>query len=234
MLGRTFSRREIDLLLTENAYAIEDLRNQLQELESCLNIEYIDGEYREKVAKRTKKVISSKENILASIGAVAKEFLSDKITMPKSFRVWDSLHKRWFQGGTDEKRLEHSTDNISFFGEIMVMEGTLFDQNEDDAWKTQLRGGRVNSAVEQGEVKSTLDLIEYLCVVQNTGVKDSTGRFIYEGDIIKVTDNVETNYHVVSYNKQTGSIDNLNSFNEGDSIEIVGNVFEGITEKEGE
>lgn len=97
---------------------------------------------------------------------------------PKAFRIWDKMHKRWFQGSTSEKAIEHCVDCINFFGEIMVMEGTLFDQNEDDAWK--------NEPV----IHCSLDIISWLIVVQDTGLKSADGRAVFEGDIIITDDNI--------------------------------------------
>lgn len=115
-------------------------------------------------------------------------------TVPKKFRVWDLLHSRWFQGNPSQKSRQLQTDAINFFGEVMVMEGTLFDQNEDDAWK---------KSAEAGEVSGSLDKLQYLCVVQDTGLVDCNGDHIFEGDILRLG-NSATILGYVRYDKRQG------------------------------
>lgn len=138
-------------------------------------------------------------------------------SIPKAFRVWDMLHERWFQGSTDEQSLLLQTDSVHYFGELLTMEGTLFDQNEDDAWK---------KSAEKGDVKGSLDKINYLVVVQDTGVVDYTGRHIFEGDILELG---QTRGYVI-YNRQTGSYalegDLVTIYCDLRDCRIVGNIFE--------
>lgn len=110
-------------------------------------------------------------------------------TSPKQFRVWDRLHKRWFQGATDERSIGLHTDSIYYFGEILVMEGVLFDQNEDSVWK------------DDPNIKSSLDVMNWLIVVQDTGMLDKTDRHIWEGDVVESD---KGNVGVVLYNSRLG------------------------------
>jgi len=141
----------------------------------------------------------------------------DRGGIPKAFRVWDMLHERWFQGSTTEQALLFQTDSVHYFGEFLTMEGTLFDQNEDDAWK---------KSAEKGDVKGSLDKIEHLVVVQDTGVVDCTGRHIFEGDILELG---QTRGYVL-YNRQTGSYalagELVTIYCDLRDCRIVGNIFE--------
>ena len=138
-------------------------------------------------------------------------------TMPKNFRVWDFLHERWFQGDPSEKSRQLQTDCVHYFGEIMVMEGTLCDQNEDDAWK---------KSAEAGDIRGSLDKMNYLCVVQDTGIKDRTGKHIFEGDILEMG---ETRGYVM-YDKTHGNYylagDLVKIYCDLQDCKIIGSVFE--------
>lgn len=142
--------------------------------------------------------------------------LESKGVAPKRFRVWDKLHNRWFQGNTNPKSIALQTDAVNYFGEILVMEGTLHDQNEDTMWKNDPR------------IHGSLDLLEHLIVVQDTGMKDETGKAIFEGDIVITDDNtlgyiafdrILGSYVVVSPTRGT----TLTDFQ---TCIIKGNVFE--------
>lgn len=138
-------------------------------------------------------------------------------TMPKNFRVWDVLHNRWFVGNTDEAALALQTDCVHYFGEYLVMEGTLFDQWEDDVWK---------KSAEKGEVSCSLDRIQYLVVVQDTGMKDCTGRAIFEGDILELG----ATRTFVTYDSQQGRYylygEVAKVYCDFSSCKNVGNIFE--------
>lgn len=90
-------------------------------------------------------------------------------TIPKTVRIWDDLHKRWFQGGTSAKQRRLETDAVHFFGEIMIFGEVFHDQNEDGAWKGM----------------GVIEMLDHLIVVQDTGVTDQDGRHVFEGDIIQ-------------------------------------------------
>lgn len=136
-------------------------------------------------------------------------------TSPKQFRVWDRLHKRWFQGATDERSISLQTDSVYYFGETLLMEGALFDQNEDNVWKND------------PNIKSSLDIMNWLIVVQDTGMLDKTNRHIWEGDVVEFG---KGHVGVVLYNSRLGkyelctSTERLNiAF---DECEVVGNIWE--------
>lgn len=146
--------------------------------------------------------------------------LQTRGVIPKRFRVWDKLHHRWFQGSTKPKSIALQTDAINFFGEIMVMEGTLFDQNEDSVWK------------DDPYIRCSLDLLEHLIVVQDTGAKDETGRSIFEGDIVITDDNI---LGYVAYDKHISDYIIVSPYSGTQHTElntciIKGNVFENYNE----
>lgn len=144
---------------------------------------------------------------------------------PKAFRIWDKKHNRWFQGSTSEHSLQYLTDCINFFGEIMVMEGTLFDQNEDDVWK------------DDPTIHSSLDVLEWLVVVQDTGLRSDSNRAVFEGDIVITDDNqlgyvifdkVAECYVIVNPDDNTTTATTING------CCIKGNIFEDWGEWFGE
>lgn len=146
-------------------------------------------------------------------------------TAPKNFRIWDTLHHRWFQGGTSESQLQHMTDNIDFFGETITMSGTLHDQNEDSAWRESIADGKLQHSVE---------IPNFLIVVQDTGLKDKTGRHVFEGDILSVNDPILGEYRsYIIYDRERGRFAQR-MFGDNDSIRclnfeyatIIGNIFE--------
>lgn len=98
--------------------------------------------------------------------------------IPKNFRVWDELHKRWFQGDFSQKARDYGYDSAAYFGENLIMNGTLYDQHADDAWQ------------KSPETPHSLDRLDWLTVVQCTGSQDENGDWIYEGDILITDDNL--------------------------------------------
>lgn len=134
--------------------------------------------------------------------------------MPKNFRVWDKLHKRWFQGKPTDEARKIQTDCVHYFGEVLIMEGTLFDKNEDDAWK------------ESPEINSSLDLLEYLTVVQDTGMTDREGRRIFEGDLLEL----KGSGGYVDYDQEAGAYylknNRWSAYPNLSQYKIVGNIFE--------
>lgn len=144
---------------------------------------------------------------------------------PKAFRIWDRKHNRWFQGDTSEHARLHLTDCINFFGEIMIMEGTLFDQNEDSAWK------------DDPTIHSALDLLEWLVVVQDTGLRSDSNQAVFEGDIVITDDNqlgyvvfdkIAECYVIVNPDDNTTTVTTING------CCIKGNIFENWGEWFGE
>ena len=132
----------------------------------------------------------------------------------KSFRLWDRLHQRWFYGSTTEKAIKLGTDAISLFGETIVFGSILHDPHDDDVWKNDPK------------IKSSLDVLDYLLAVQNTGVLDEDGRFIYEGDIVQFGEL----RGVVMYNAIVAGFQMWTNFkwvycNLRES-KIIGNIFE--------
>lgn len=108
---------------------------------------------------------------------VVKQFEFQKV-IPKNFRIWDKLHNRWFQGDPSEKSRSLQTDCLHIDGEIIFMGEMYSDQNEDGVWR------------DDPNVRSSLDILDYLIVVQDTGMKDERGWSIFEGDIIITDDNI--------------------------------------------
>lgn len=143
------------------------------------------------------------------------DHINGKGGSPKRFRIWDEKHHRWFQGGITNRERELGVDCISFFGEIMIMEGTLFDQHEDDVWKND------------PDIHGSLSLLDWLIVVQDTGNEDMNGTRIFEGDILITDDNL---IGYVSYDPNLGYV--LNSPYHGvvlttfDTCIYKGNVFQ--------
>lgn len=97
-------------------------------------------------------------------------------TIPKAFRVWDDKHKRWFNGATDKKSRQLQTDSVHYFGEWLIMQGTLFDQNEDKVWR------------DDPDIKSSLDMLDHLIVLQDTGLVDKNMQHIFEYDLVTAED----------------------------------------------
>lgn len=96
--------------------------------------------------------------------------------VPKAFRVWDDKHKRWFNGATDKRSRQLQTDSVHYFGEWLIMQGTLFDQHEDKIWR------------DDPDIKGSLDMLDYLIVLQDTGFRDKNGNNIFEYDLVTAED----------------------------------------------
>lgn len=135
------------------------------------------------------------------------------------YRIWDTLHNRWFQGATDDKSRQLRTDAISFFGETMMLGEHFRDQNEDDVWRDM----HIN------------DRLEHLVVVPSTGCKDYYGKEIFFGDILCKEEYRETCYVFYSsgayrteggYGAEQKTLDKFlydpNSFH----ARVIGNIFE--------
>lgn len=88
------------------------------------------------------------------------------------YRIWDSKHCRWFQGHPDAYHRQIQTDCIHFFGELMIVGEAFHDQNEDDIWKSD------------DDIKSSLDIFNYLQVIHCAQKRDNDGDWIFEGDVI--------------------------------------------------
>lgn len=152
---------------------------------------------------------------------------SDLQTIPKKFRIWDTFHKRWFQGGTSDQDRSLGTDAIDIFGEVTVFGALFHDQNcvkDSDDWKGI----------------SFIEMLKFLVCVQSTGIKDRNGREIFEGDIIVdhgyivngaykligfvTTSKVAAGYTISSpmnrYSSTNLILSRVNQY------EIIGNVFE--------
>lgn len=97
-------------------------------------------------------------------------------TIPKEFRVWDYKHSRWFNGSTSEHSINLQTDTVHYFGEWLLMEGTGYDQNEDHIWR------------DDPDVHSSIDMLNYLIVLQPIGAVDCHGQRLFEGDLVTAED----------------------------------------------
>ncbi|MCM1323286.1 MAG: YopX family protein [Acetobacter sp.] len=95
---------------------------------------------------------------------------------PKAFRVWDSKHNRWFNGSTDQESRNLQTDSVHYFGEWLMMQGTMYDQNEDGVWR------------DDPDIKGSLQILDFLEVVQDTGIEDKNGNRIFEYDLVTAED----------------------------------------------
>lgn len=126
--------------------------------------------------------------------------------IPKQFRIWDTLEKRWFWGGTDADSIMTMTDSINIFGEIILMGMIGVDSNTDKS--------------------VSLDRISDLIVVQNTGLKDNKERYIYEGDVVKTPKGITSIiYENGCFYAPTSSKYRLGGW-EKESITIIGNIYE--------
>lgn len=97
-------------------------------------------------------------------------------TTPKAFRVWDNKHKRWFNGKTSAKSRQLQTDCVHYFGEWLIMQGTLCDQNEDKIWR------------DDPDINGSLDILNHLIVLQDTGLVDEKMQHIFEYDLVTAED----------------------------------------------
>lgn len=89
--------------------------------------------------------------------------------------------------------------------------------------------------VEQGFVTFSPDyvFVDHLVVMQFTGLKDMNNQEIFEGDIVRIFDNLYT----VFYDSEEGSyrlnphdkrwvVDYMSNFSSEESLEIIGNIYE--------
>ena len=98
------------------------------------------------------------------------DFLQNN-TIIKQFRVYDAKHNQWFNGSTSKERIKNKSDSVSYFGEILSINGTASGENLD-VWRND------------EEIKSTCEIPNWLIVCQNTNQRDVNGRYIYEYDLV--------------------------------------------------
>jgi uncharacterized phage protein (TIGR01671 family) len=79
------------------------------------------------------------------------------------FRIWDLKKQRWFKGGVWKM---NGMDCIDLFGETILFGEIMRDDNTDEV--------------------ADLDYLKNLVVLQNTGIKDNHGDYVFEGDIVRL------------------------------------------------
>ncbi len=86
------------------------------------------------------------------------------------FRIWNKKLNCWHFGSTNESRIKNQTDNISLFGEVILMGSFLYPEDHQQEYKDTYDG--------------SLSVINDLEVSHFIGQVDKYGRKIFEGDIL--------------------------------------------------
>lgn len=141
------------------------------------------------------------------------------LKVPDGVRIWDDLHKRWFQGGTSGEKRKLETDCLHFFGEIMLFGEVFHDQNEDRAWKGY----------------SAIEMLNHLIMVPATGMWTNDKNQIFNGDFLENPEESAIGFVFYSFTHggfavlQDGHVGPLGEYLRRYTvfpIEIIGNIFE--------